>query len=1136
MPNWERTSLNTIQAHKWIKKSYSYSCAEIYGYSQYLNEKYIQNSYELLIQSLPENVRKINDINTTFKYKQRDYYKTTRELKKLKNVHPQNKIEFSSYNSPISIIETLKSTGIKVPLRLLSMGSNKLQIWDRRSRIEKLKIKIANRRNLINSSVTIFEFDQNNKRKFLLKGRNNKKIPIKLKIASFNCGGLGNKEAVYSLEGVLIRYDIDICLIQESKLKSSPILKNYFPIFKSAYGQNKTKGGLVILYAKFLRKFVQEILINHRDALAITIGDLTLINIYGRTFSTIEKEQFIQFLQKTITEYQFTQTIFGGDFNMTSETITEKVDFKNFKIITGNQPSRKKRNIDYFITNTLDSLNNQSIVFDIKQKKFQKAQSKAFSDHRMVVNEMVIPKQLDVETVYNIKDETNYFYEFTEWISNSNYEMNNNTFSKLKKKFESKRQTIYQTDPEKQEIYRMLKNILHDPSLIKKIKRSDQKGYNNLMEQINQEFNTHGNFWKQLNKVRRKTKKMFKNNPVLEKEFKKVVETNIYPISNKIKQFIHDTKVKNKHNNVKIFTKQNIYTTIKLSKNKSVKEFDKIKIYQEIIKINPQAIIIIPMIKKIFKKWINNPNLETLKFIKERDLLFINKSGREGDPKDYRPISINSTLPRIFLKIINQQLESTWEKITNKQYGFRKGLDTRIAVMNFLKVYKNARKTNKNMFMVTIDIAKCFDTVSHQILQLVINKFIENNKIRNFLKQYYDEQGYGVYQGDPLSPILFAFISHFMILMIQPLVTHVQMYADDLILIMKGPLNKVKKNLIPIYEIIHGFGMNPNGSKTKHTQNYSEIKYLGIWLDKSTHIMNNKNKAQKTFDTHSHLLTRNKVSVGLRVQLFKTIILSQLYYGIEIFKFTVEEINRLNSWINIKIKKIIKLQIGTPTLILRAEIKIDFIDIIINRRKRKLFDKLFQQKIDHLTEEIQFQKDRTQIINWKYNTWSYIEYCLHSYHVHMLTRGTKKIQNNEHHGWKTRAYSKFFLLNFTKWKPQIYLNWPNSMTILKMRTFTNGLNRYSYILNKNPEETDKKCPCCSHPIEDLDHFLWECPKHEQRRDNWINKLLMYLPYLHELSNKDKTNSLFTLINNKIIYNITVKFILVCLEARKIQDK
>ncbi|KAJ6240322.1 hypothetical protein M0813_24320 [Anaeramoeba flamelloides] len=251
------------------------------------------------------------------------------------------------------------------------------------------------------------------------------------------------------------------------------------------------------------------------------------------------------------------------------------------------------------------------------------------------------------------------------------------------------------------------------------------------------------------------------------------------------------------------------------------------------------------MIFFIFLHWLDNPNEEIINFIKERKILFIHKAGDEVVPLNYRPISINNTLARFFLKLIYKGIEDSWNLVSDSQFGFKKKLDTRIAVLNLLFELEKLKKKykNKEFFIVTIDIKKCFDTISHILVHYALNKYIKNTKIKIWLQKYYKKEGIGVYQGDPLSPLMFGFISHFLIEKIKDLVHHVQMFADDLILIMEGPIAEIDKKLIIIYNIIEEFGMNPNTKKTLKSNQLSKIKYLGIWLRKKE---TSKKKLQKS--------------------------------------------------------------------------------------------------------------------------------------------------------------------------------------------------------------------------------------------------------------------------------------------------
>ncbi|KAJ3451119.1 nuclear intron maturase 1 -related [Anaeramoeba flamelloides] len=228
----------------------------------------------------------------------------------------------------------------------------------------------------------------------------------------------------------------------------------------------------------------------------------------------------------------------------------------------------------------------------------------------------------------------------------------------------------------------------------------------------------------------------------------------------------------------------------------------------------------ITTLQRIFQTWIKNPNKNNLNFIKERDLLFIHKKGDEGVTLNYRPISINNALARIFLKLVYKKIEQSWDHIDPLQFGFRKKIrhknsSKKTTCTSSMK--KKKKKKKNHTWAVTIDLAKCFDSVPHELIVKTAPKFIKDPLIREFILQYYNGNGTGVYQGDPLSPIIFAYISHFILQRIKPHTIHTQMYADDLILIMEGKsLLEIEKLLkTKIYPIITKYGLTVNDDKTE---------------------------------------------------------------------------------------------------------------------------------------------------------------------------------------------------------------------------------------------------------------------------------------------------------------------------------
>ncbi|KAJ6232175.1 hypothetical protein M0813_05093 [Anaeramoeba flamelloides] len=267
---------------------------------------------------------------------------------------------------------------------------------------------------------------------------------------------------------------------------------------------------------------------------------------------------------------------------------------------------------------------------------------------------------------------------------------------------------------------------------------------------------------------------------------------------------------------------------------------------------------------------------------------------------------------------------------------------------------------------------------------------------------------------------MFGYISHFLIEEIKYLVHHVQMFADDLILIMEGPISEIDKKLIIIYNIIQEFGMNTNTKKTLKSNQLSKIKYLGIWLEKGKHL---------------------------------------------------------------------------------------------KKTSKKLKD--------------------NENINWEIGNLKSLELNLNQFRENLIINCS---------GWKGQKYLKIIRYNNKINKQQKYLKWKGSTSILKLRNFTNYLNRYSYVYDKNKTKT-KSCNLCkkyhnTEIDEDIDHFLWNCPFYEKNRKIWIKELIQINKnnknnIIDIIQNKD---SLFilSLVNDKENYDSLLKFLNKNLEIRAVR--
>ncbi|CAG4977986.1 unnamed protein product [Colias eurytheme] len=100
----------------------------------------------------------------------------------------------------------------------------------------------------------------------------------------------------------------------------------------------------------------------------------------------------------------------------------------------------------------------------------------------------------------------------------------------------------------------------------------------------------------------------------------------------------------------------------------------------------------------------------------------IHKGGSRDSILNYRPISILSSLSKIFEKLLHKRLVNYLNKyniISNNQYGFRRGRSTEDAVLELTNVITRNIENRDKTIAIFLDLAKAFDTVSIPIL---INK------------------------------------------------------------------------------------------------------------------------------------------------------------------------------------------------------------------------------------------------------------------------------------------------------------------------------------------------------------------------------------------------------------------------------
>jgi len=160
--------------------------------------------------------------------------------------------------------------------------------------------------------------------------------------------------------------------------------------------------------------------------------------------------------------------------------------------------------------------------------------------------------------------------------------------------------------------------------------------------------------------------------------------------------------------------------------------------------------------------------------IKIAKVVPIYKKGMRDDHTNYRPISILPYFAKYFEKIMYERLTAYVEKshiIFHSQHGFQSGHSPFMALMSMYDKISGAFENNEYSIGVFFDLAKAFDTVSHDILLKKLSTYgIRGTQLAWFSSYLHNrlqcvscngslsnmrKVKYGVPQGSNLGPLLF---------------------------------------------------------------------------------------------------------------------------------------------------------------------------------------------------------------------------------------------------------------------------------------------------------------------------------------------------------------------------------------------
>ena len=205
------------------------------------------------------------------------------------------------------------------------------------------------------------------------------------------------------------------------------------------------------------------------------------------------------------------------------------------------------------------------------------------------------------------------------------------------------------------------------------------------------------------------------------------------------------------------------------------------------------------------------------------------KQGSYTDPNNYRGITLNRCLGKLFCHVLNTRISNHLENrsfLIKEQAGFRKNFRTsdKIFILKTIvdKYIQKNGKMNK-LYACFIDLKKAFDTVWHEGLLLKLQRAGIDGKIYELLRSIYQSSAsrikckqvlaepilikQGVHQGNVLSPLLFNIfingIGNELCVDDAPIlndskISHL-LYANDLVLLSTSEIG-LQRNMDRVYE------------------------------------------------------------------------------------------------------------------------------------------------------------------------------------------------------------------------------------------------------------------------------------------------------------------------------------------------
>ena len=124
---------------------------------------------------------------------------------------------------------------------------------------------------------------------------------------------------------------------------------------------------------------------------------------------------------------------------------------------------------------------------------------------------------------------------------------------------------------------------------------------------------------------------------------------------------------------------------------------------------------------------------------KKARVVAVHKKKSRTSPENYRPISLLSTIGKIFEKVLANRITSFLELhhlLSPKQFGFRQNMSAADLLLNMSTTWNSALDSGKDTYVIALDIAGAFDRVWHRGIITKLKSFGLDGNLLMLLQDY----------------------------------------------------------------------------------------------------------------------------------------------------------------------------------------------------------------------------------------------------------------------------------------------------------------------------------------------------------------------------------------------------------------